>query len=91
MIWNEDATEDLEIESDEEEPICSCCEYETKDLKEYEMGGKKGQLCKCCASTFAGNSFFYPSQYPNSNIMKQISYCTNMILDEIRKGNISHV
>jgi hypothetical protein len=74
------------MEEEFEHENCDACGYPTKNLKKYEFaaGKEPGWLCECCAGTYAGNAFFYPEQYDNIEIMRQISYCTNMILDKLR-------
>lgn len=68
---------------------CDFCGYETKELETIEapVTGNKGNVCKICFSTSAGNALIYPNQYDNKEVMKQISFVGNMILDEIKKLN----
>lgn len=71
----------------EKPETCDSCDYETKKLKWYESPGSQNVeawLCEVCAGTLAGNAYHNPRQYDNAPIMKQISYCTNLILDAIK-------
>ena len=68
---------------------CDSCGWETVELTFYISHGAtipEAWLCEVCESTFAGNAYHYPRQYQNKEIMRMISYTTNMILAEIRKG-----
>lgn len=78
-------------EKPEKPEECSSCGYKTEQLEYYDApGGIGGWLCKVCASTYAGSAFSYPRLYQNIEIMQQISFTTNMILDaieELRRHN----
>lgn len=79
-----------EIEPEE----CDSCGYPGKDLQEYDGRIKKGKglefekaiLCQICASTLIGNMHNYPNQYEYAPLGKALAYCTNLIINEIRKG-----
>ena len=66
---------------------CYGCSYETT-CKKY-TGGMPGQkveveLCKLCANTLVGNSVFFPTQYPNADILKIVCYVGNTILEALK-------
>lgn len=67
---------------------CYSCDYTTDKLKPYPAdrgcGKEDAWLCDVCASTLAGNAYFWPTHYESAEVMKQISYCTNLILDAIK-------
>mgnify|MGYP001611608330 FL=1 len=72
--------------SSEKSEACDSCDYHTQELKLYESRGAvpTAWLCVVCASTLAGNACHYPALYANVDVMKQISWCTNKILEEIK-------
>ncbi len=72
---------------------CDGCGYEkekaglTKVIEDHaEKGSTRiGWLCKLCYETIAGNAYFFPSQYPNQEILRQINYVGNAIFDAIKE------
>jgi hypothetical protein len=70
--------------SDREIPEeCDFCHFKT-EVKLYSRPlSEDAYLCLVCASTLAGNAHRYPDQYQNVPIMKQISFCTNLILSRL--------
>ena len=81
---------DEETRENEKPEGCDFCGWETDDLKFYTVPNGVGVvpeawLCKVCRNTLAGNARHYPRQYENKDIMRNISYTTNMILDAMKK------
>jgi ribosomal protein L37AE/L43A len=82
-----------EVESEDEKPEdekpeeCNFCGYPTVELVFYKYNHaeiENAWLCEVCASTLAGNAYHFPRQYENQHIMKQVSFCTNLILDKLK-------
>jgi hypothetical protein len=42
-----------------------------------------GWLCDVCRSTFAGNAFQYPNQYPDARVLQMIAWQTNYLAAKI--------
>lgn len=62
---------------------CEFCHYKTV-TDEYSNAGKSAQLCEVCASTMAGNAYFYPNPHVDADVLRMIAYTTNMILDALQ-------
>lgn len=77
---------------------CECCGWETPDLEEVDCYARTpgagpfspddqkefAWMCKVCRSTMAGNSYQFPRQYPNADVLQMIAWCTNRVVDEFR-------
>lgn len=76
-------------EQDEKPEECDFCGYPTEKLEFYKYSHadvENAWLCEVCASTAAGTAYHFPRQYDQKEIMKQISFCANMILERIERG-----
>ena len=70
---------------------CNFCGYETKELEFYNNQSApipEAWLCEVCASSVASSgAYHFPCQYENKDIIRHISYCTNMILSTMKRSN----
>lgn len=64
-------------DKDEKPEECSFCSYETEALTESDYGW----ICNVCFSSV--NSALFYSQHKDNDLARQISYCTNMILEAV--------
>ena len=74
--------------------LCACCGWETDELEEVDCYARTaghgpftpddekqwGWMCLVCRSTFAGNSYQYPTQYRDvAPIMQLIAWGINYL------------
>ena len=59
--------------------------YDSSPFQRPKPEDGKNWFCEVCATTFSGNSYVYPEQYPHE-LMQHIAACTNIILMELRKS-----
>ncbi|HJZ06361.1 MAG TPA: hypothetical protein VJ327_11025 [Patescibacteria group bacterium] len=69
---------------------CEACRFETDDLTFYDHGpgypeGAGHWICKVCACTMSGNAHRSPGCYKEYEVLHMLSYCTNLILDALKK------
>lgn len=81
-------------ESDEfHKADCDICGYETKELhfvkpEHCSSFTEPCLICTVCYQTFAYNAVAFPEAYPGMEmILKNMSICTNIILDKINENN----
>lgn len=72
---------------------CESCSFHTKltryDNKPFPVGEDRWKyLCDVCANTNAGNAQTYPEFYENKTTLESMSYCTNLILEALKKRRI---
>jgi len=72
---------------EDDETYCDSCMYPTSELHEVEVPGsvekEKARLCGICYSSFAGNAYLYPRQYPDATAIRMTAFSTNKILDHM--------
>ena len=78
------------MSDDEELEECDGCRFPGLPLKDYNRGPfnktkESMRLCGLCAETFIGNSVQYPDQYEHREVMQLIGFCTNKILQKLRR------
>jgi hypothetical protein len=87
------------IDNSQEQPEeCDCCQFKTEALKPYEVffASKAVQtthkwLCELCASTYAGNAYEYPEQYPYQvATLRAMCYIGNVLLKAIQENGKQH-
>ena len=76
------------VEEDEPgSPVCEFCQSEVDRVTTFTMpvakGTKSGDLCDVCATSFAGNALFYPTN--DTHLLQVMSQQTNIVLDAIKK------
>jgi hypothetical protein len=66
---------------------CDSCNFETKNLAFYPGEGRRKAvwLCGVCEHSYSGVAAMHYGKYEYAITLKQIAYCTNMILEEIRR------
>lgn len=72
--------------NNDESNLCDCCSFPTVKLNRAELAVSKEphMLCDLCFSTYTGNAFEAPRNYPNQlAIMQTVCYVGNIIMDKL--------
>jgi hypothetical protein len=71
---------------------CYGCSFDRSEVNQYRRGGFGNEplriswLCDVCANTDSGSAEQYPRNFGETKpIIHMLAYCTNMIIEEIRK------
>lgn len=68
---------------------CDCCGskapvflFDNTRNAETHLRGHH-HFCEICASSKAGNSYCYPQQYGDANVLQHVAFVGNLILDKV--------
>lgn len=70
---------------------CAACGYSATGMRFFEYSAiedraERGRyLCKVCSATLSGRSEAKPGRIRGEEAIQMMAYCTNLLLDAIRK------